>query len=88
MKFRLFLISFLFVHAVEAQKAENYVKENYTKIDTTIMMRDGIRLYTIIYIPRDSSQQYPILMQRTPYSVWPYGSSNYPPGIMPGKMHE
>jgi predicted acyl esterase len=30
----------------------------------------------------------PFLMQRTPYSVWPYGSSNYPPGIMPGKMME
>jgi len=67
---------------------ENYIKENYTKTDTTITMRDGIKLYTIIYVPKDSSQRYPILIQRTPYSVWPYGSSNYPPGIMPGKMQE
>jgi len=51
-------------------------------------MRDGIKLYTIIYVPKDSSQRYPILIQRTPYSVWPYGSSNYPPGIMPGKMQK
>src|SRR5215510_9071703 len=80
----------LFTLYTTASFAQNgsYVKENYTKIDTTITMRDGIKLYTIIYIPKDSSQQYPILMQRTPYSVWPYGSSNYPPGIMPGKMME
>jgi putative CocE/NonD family hydrolase len=51
-------------------------------------MRDGIKLYTVIYVPKDSSQQYPILMQRTPYSSWPYGSSNYPQSIMPGKMME
>jgi len=80
--------SILFVVSVCAQQNTNYVKDNYTKIDTTITMRDGIKLYTIIYIPKDSSQQYPILMQRTPYSVWPYGSNNYPSAIMPGKMME
>ena len=88
MKLKLFVASFIFVFSAKAQKGDGYVKENYIKIDTTITMRDGIKLYTIIYVPKDSSQQYPILMQRTPYSVWPYGSSNYPPGIMPGKMQE
>jgi len=88
MKLKLFIASFLFVFAVEAQNSDNYVKANYTKIDTTITMRDGIKLYTIIYVPKDSLQRYPILMQRTPYSVWPYGSSNYPESIMPGKMME
>ena len=78
----------LFSFSVCAQQNTNYVKENYTKIDTAITMRDGIKLYTIIYIPKDSSQQYPILMQRTPYSVWPYGKDNYPTAIMPGKMME
>jgi putative CocE/NonD family hydrolase len=78
----------MFYTSVSVAQNENYVKENYTKIDTTIIMRDGIKLYTIIYVPKDSSQQYPILMQRTPYSVWPYGSSNYPQDIMPGKMKE
>jgi len=78
----------MFYTSVSVAQNENYVKENYTKIDTTITMRDGIKLYTIIYIPKDSSQQYPILIQRTPYSVWPYGSSNYPSDIMPGKMKE
>ncbi|HEY5772729.1 MAG TPA: X-Pro dipeptidyl-peptidase, partial [Chitinophagaceae bacterium] len=78
MKFILFPAGILFIFSVEAQQGNNYVKENYIKIDTTITVRDGIKLYTIIYVPKDSTQQYPILMQRTPYSVWPYGSSNYP----------
>ena len=87
MKRYIFCLLICYTSASPAQN-ENYVKENYTKIDTTIVMRDGIKLYTIIYVPKDSSQRYPILIQRTPYSVWPYGSSNYPPGIMPGKMQE
>jgi len=88
MKIITLFASILFAISVCAQQNPNYVKENYTKIDTTITMRDGIKLYTIIYVPKDSSQQYPIVMQRTPYSVWPYGSNNYPPAIMPGKMME
>lgn len=87
MKRYIFCLLIFYTSASPAQN-ENYVKENYTKIDTTIVMRDGIKLYTIIYVPKDSSQRYPILIQRTPYSVWPYGSSNYPPGIMPGKMQK
>jgi putative CocE/NonD family hydrolase len=76
----------LYGSKVFAQTNTNYVKENYTKIDTTISMRDGIKLYTVIYIPKDSSQQYPILIQRTPYSSFPYGSLNYPSAIMPDTL--
>ncbi|MEP7256541.1 MAG: CocE/NonD family hydrolase [Ferruginibacter sp.] len=66
-----------------AQDQNNFVKENYTKIDTTITMRDGIKLYTVIYIPKDETQLYPFLMERTPYSAGPYGKDNYPRGIGP-----
>jgi predicted acyl esterase len=41
-------------------------------------MRDSVKLYTIIYLPKDSSVKYPILMERTPYGVDPYGSDKYP----------
>jgi putative CocE/NonD family hydrolase len=85
MKQYLFFLLLFFTSDSFAQN-ENYVKENYTKIDTTITMRDGIKLYTIIYIPKDPSHQYPILIQRTPYSVYPYGSSNYPTSIMPDTL--
>lgn len=49
-----------------------YVKENYTQQDHMIPMRDGKRLFTTVYIPRDTSQKYPILMTRTPYKTDTY----------------
>src|SRR5439155_17495214 len=50
-----------------------YARENYTRHDFRIPMRDGKRLYTIVYAPKDRSQKYPLLIRRTPYSVSPYG---------------
>ncbi|MBN1396673.1 MAG: CocE/NonD family hydrolase [Bacteroidetes bacterium] len=48
--------------------------ENYTKSEYQIQMRDGIKLFTAIYSPKDSSDKYPILILRTPYDVRPYGA--------------
>ena len=50
-----------------------YVKDNYNKNEYRIEMRDGVKLFTIVYTPKDLSETYPILMQRTPYSIGPYG---------------
>lgn len=55
----------------------SYIKNNYIKKEFRITMRDGVKLFTSVYIPRDSSQAYPVLIQRTPYSVAPYGEDNY-----------
>ncbi|HTD92291.1 MAG TPA: CocE/NonD family hydrolase [Chitinophagaceae bacterium] len=60
-----------------------FVRNNYTKTESFIAMRDGIRLYTAIYAPKDTTAHYPILMQRTPYSCWPYGVANYRQRIGP-----
>ena len=59
----------------ETTTSENdtYAQDNYTKKEVTITMRDGIQLHTTIYSPKDTSKEYPILMQRTPYSCRPYG---------------
>ncbi len=54
---------------------EKWVQENYTKSECQITMRDGIRLFTIIYSPKDTSANHPILLNRTPYSVAPYGGT-------------
>jgi uncharacterized protein len=54
------------------------IKPNYTKYEYRIPMRDGTRLFTAVYVPKDDSQKYPILLMRTPYSVRPYGVDNYP----------
>ncbi len=61
----------------------NFIKGNYNKLDTTITMHDGIKLYTILYIPKDQSRQYPFLIERTPYSAGPYGKNNYSSRIGP-----
>lgn len=62
---------------------DNYVKQNYTKTEVNIPMRDGINLHTTIYAPKDTSQDYPILMQRTPYSSKPYGEGKFKKRIGP-----
>ena len=49
----------------------------YEKSEVMIPMRDGTRLFTIIYSPRDGSERHPILLTRTAYGIPPYGSDNY-----------
>jgi len=67
----------------EAEVSETYVEENYTKKEVDITMRDGIKLHTTIYLPKDTSKEYPIIMQRTPYSSQPYGEGNFKSNIAP-----
>ncbi|MGZ5191369.1 MAG: CocE/NonD family hydrolase, partial [Flavisolibacter sp.] len=54
-----------------------YIRDHYYKVEKMIPMRDGISLYTAIYIPKDSSEKHPILLRRTPYSASPYGENNF-----------
>ena len=54
-----------------------YIRDHYTKMEKYIPMRDGKKLFTSIYVPKDQSKKYPILMTRTPYTVSPYGENNY-----------
>jgi putative CocE/NonD family hydrolase len=53
------------------------VKEHYTKYEYRIPMRDGVRLFTAVYVPKDTWRPYPFLINRTPYSVAPYGVDQY-----------
>jgi uncharacterized protein len=54
-----------------------WMAEHYTKYEHLIPMRDGIRLFTRVYVPKDDSQSWPILLTRTPYALKPYGDDNY-----------
>lgn len=65
-----------------AQTAE-IVKSRYTKSEHMILMRDGVKLFTVIYAPKDRSQKYPIMLNRTPYSVGPYGPDRYKTEVGP-----
>ncbi len=73
--------------AQEASK-EDYVKAHYTKFEYRIPMRDGKKLFTAVYAPKDSSQAHPILMDRTPYSVAPYGEDQYRKHLGPSEEFE
>ncbi len=83
-KISAFLVCITIVFSSCAQKnneaSAKFIRDNYTKIERMIPMRDGVKLFTSIYIPKDSSQKYPILMQRTPYSCEPYGEDKYKMG--------
>jgi uncharacterized protein len=54
-----------------------WVRQNYHKWERNIRMRDGIELFTAIYIPNDGKEKHPILIERTPYSCRPYGEANF-----------
>ena len=66
-----------------ARKQLEFTRSHYTKFEYRIPMRDGVKLFTAVYVPKDKSQAYPIMMQRTPYSVAPYGIDNYRPVLGP-----
>lgn len=52
----------------------SYILEKYNKEEFMIPMRDGVKLFTQIYAPKDESKKYPIMLFRTPYSIPPYGN--------------
>ncbi|MGH7443955.1 MAG: CocE/NonD family hydrolase [Longimicrobiales bacterium] len=60
-----------------AQAGEFDVRAHYTKSEHMVAMRDGVELFTVVYQPKDSSVEYPILLFRTPYSIPPYGIDEY-----------
>jgi len=67
---------------------EDYVKAHYTKYEYRIPMRDGKKLFTSVYVPKDDSQKYPVLMDRTPYNVGPYGEDQYKKTLGPSDEFE
>ncbi len=52
---------------------ESWVKQNYTKKEYQVEMRDGVKLFTAVYAPKNTTEKHPFLMVRTPYSCAPYG---------------
>lgn len=74
----IFLSLYNFANA-QAISDSAFVKQNYTKAEYQIPMRDGTKLFTSVYVPIDASASntFPILMQRTCYNIAPYGPTNY-----------
>jgi putative CocE/NonD family hydrolase len=81
---RKFVFTFFLCYLIQSLNAQitnqqdsAWIRDNYTKKEIMIPMRDGIRLFTSVYIPNDNSEPHPILMNRTPYSCLPYGEKNF-----------
>jgi putative CocE/NonD family hydrolase len=64
------------------------VRSRYEKKEYRIPMRDGVKLFTIVYAPRDGSKKYPILLERTPYGIGPYGANSYREALGPSRLFE
>src|SRR5438067_1909727 len=71
-----FALALLIVVRAPAQASYD-VKAHYAKREVYIPMRDGVKLFTIIYAPRATADRYPILMTRTAYGIGPYGADAY-----------
>jgi uncharacterized protein len=69
----------------EAPPPPDEVRARYSKYEFMIPMRDGVRLFTAVYTPKDTSQTYPFLITRTPYSVHPYGVDQFPRSVGPSE---
>src|SRR5947208_13147931 len=76
------LLALGFAPCLPAQGLE-YVKANYTKYEYRIPVRDGVKLFTAVYVPKDDAKTYPFLLTRTPYSVAPYGVDQYKADLGP-----
>jgi hypothetical protein len=72
--------------APSAAQGLEWVKAHYTKSEHYIPMRDGVRLFTAVYTPKDTSRSYPILLTRTPYSIQPYGADHYRENLGPSPL--
>jgi putative CocE/NonD family hydrolase len=86
-----FVFSILIIAGTAAaQQADNsqesYLRLHYDKQEQMIPMRDGVKLFTAIYTPKDTTRKYPILLKRTPYSVAPYGVDKYPASLGPNEQ--
>jgi putative CocE/NonD family hydrolase len=66
-----------------------FVRENYTKFEYKIPMRDGVKLFTSVYVPKDvfsDERTYPMMLQRTGYNVAPYGLEQYRAALGPSEL--
>ena len=69
----LLLVLLVSVASAQYEQDSAWIRDNYTKLEQYIPMRDGVKLFTSIYLPNDKSEKHPVLMTRTPYSCAPYG---------------
>jgi len=70
----------------QQRELSDYIKSHYTKREVMIPMRDGVKLFACIYEPKDKKQKFPIMFDRTPYSVGPYGPDAFKTFLGPDEL--
>ena len=69
-----------------AAQGHEYVKARYVKYEYRVPMRDGVRLFTAVYVPRDTTRKYPLLMIRTQSGLRPYGADQFVNDLGPSPL--
>src|SRR3972149_1238132 len=81
-------LTFLSLNGCSSPGGKAYVQNNYDKQEYYIEMRDGVKLFTVVYTPKDNSEKYPIMLTRTPYSSGPYGKDTCKEKLGPSDLFE
>lgn len=86
--FQTLAITLLFTVPLHAQDAigKEWYAAHYTKREVMVPMRDGVKLATSVYEPKDTATKHPILLRRTPYSCAPYGADAFPDMLGPSTL--
>jgi len=89
--FFLLLVSAPLLCSQDASARLAFIRDNYTKFEYLVPMRDGVKLFTSVYIPKDvftDGKTYPVMFQRTGYNVAPYGIDLYRNNLGPSELFE
>src|SRR5258707_14238442 len=70
----------------QQRELADYIKSHYIQREVMIRMRDGVKLFTSIYEPKDTRQKYPMMFDRTCYSVAPYGPDRFRTSLGPDDL--
>ncbi|MCC7172826.1 MAG: CocE/NonD family hydrolase [Planctomycetes bacterium] len=82
-----FVVALVFAACASARVEDEFdLRAHFTKREELVPMRDGVKLFTVIYEPKDTSTPAPILMNRTPYGVGPYGAEEFKTTLGPSKL--
>ncbi len=84
----LWLAGLLILGAAGSHGEDFDVRAHYQKFEFRVPMRDGKRLFTAVYAPRNTAARYPILLTRTPYGVEPYGPDKYRKRLGPSRKFD
>lgn len=85
MKKLIFALLVLVCSGAFAQNADSvYLRTHYDLSEVQIPMRDGVKLFAVVYTPKDQTQKHPVLLNRTCYNASGYG--NYKTGGYPSRF--